>query len=353
MSMTADHITAKRAQPSPELPKLNPTRRLNNPIPREGEGGVFTESWFPICLSEELGVGELRGENFLDGKVVVYRGEDGIARVMSAYCPHVGADLSIGCVIENRLQCPFHHWEYDQQGTCVKTAIGDPAPKTAQLFKFPTVEHYGVIWAFNGNSPHWELPEFARPSDQLSFRYYRFAEDLYNCDPWVFAANTPDMQHLKVLHKMEFTVPDPHDLVQWDEWGFRYTFIADHQGGIPIEWRVGIDGTSVFIQEGPYGDFWLGGIVGFGLPQPGKHEVFAIMAIDTAELDAEDKDAQINERFAAAEDLMVRTVGEDKELLNTLHYCPGTLTKGDKTLGKYLQFLRDYPRSHPSGPFIS
>jgi nitrite reductase/ring-hydroxylating ferredoxin subunit len=352
MQETADH-TAIRVKASLELPEQNPTLRFSNPVPKEGENGVFSESWFPICLSDELAVGQLRGEKFLDGKVVAYRGEDGAARVMSAYCPHVGADLSVGCVVENRLQCPFHHWEYDQQGACVKTAIGDPAPKAARLFKFPTVEHYGVVWAFNGNRPHWELPEFSRPSATLKFRLYRLRDDIYECDPWVFAANTPDMQHLKVLHKTEFAIPDPHDLVEWGTWGFRYKFIAAHQGGIPIEWRVGIDGTSVFMQEGPYGDFWLGGMVGFGLPQPGKHELFVVIALDAREVDQERAEEQIAERFQIAEDLMHRTVGEDKEILNTIHYCPGTLTRGDRTLGRYLQFLRDYPRSHPSGPFIT
>lgn len=353
MNMAADPVRPVKVKTPVELPEQNPTHRFNNAVPREGENGVFSESWFPICLSEELQVGQLRGETFLDGKVVVFRGEDGVARVMSAYCPHVGADLSVGCVVGNRVQCAFHKWEFDQQGACAKTAVGDPAPKNARLFKFPTVEHYGIVWAFNGNKPHFELPEFARPAEQLTFRYYRFRDDWYNCDPWVFAANTPDMQHLKVVHKTQFSIPDPHDLVEWGEWGFRYTFIADHQGGIPIEWRVGIDGTSVFTQEGPYGDFWLGGLVGFGLPQVGKHEVFAVLALDTADLDKDNAEEQMNERFGIAEHLMHRTVGEDKQILNTIHYCPGTLTRGDRTLGKYLQFLRDYPRSHLSGPFIT
>lgn len=335
-----------------ELPNNNPARRLRNPVPFEGQDGFFSESWFPICLSSELAVGELRGEKFLDGKVVAYRGDDGVARVMSAFCPHLGADLSIGSVVGNNIQCPFHHWQYDRQGTCVKTAIGDKAPKAAQLFKFPTVEHYGIVWAFNGNRPHWDLPNFARPREHLEFKLFRFSDDLYDCDPWVFAANTPDMQHLKILHKTRFTMPDPHDSVEWGDWGFRYTFAAEHQGGIPIEWRVGIDGTSVFIQEGPYGDFWLGGLVGFGLPEPGRHEGFAVLAIDRTELTSNDPEEQARERFNTAIELMVRTVSEDKEILNTIHYNAGTLTAGDETLARYLNFLRKYPRSHHSGEFI-
>ena len=50
--------------------------------------------------------------------------------------------------------------------------------------------------------------------------------------------------------------------------------------------------------------------------------------------------------------LLARTVGEDTDILNTIHYRQGTLTDGDKTLGRYLKMLRNYPRAHPSGPFI-
>jgi phenylpropionate dioxygenase-like ring-hydroxylating dioxygenase large terminal subunit len=330
----------------------NPVQRLQNPVPSEGDGGVFSQSWFPVCLSDQLVAGQVRGEKFLDGKVVAYRGSDGVARIMSAYCPHVGADLSLGCVIDNRLRCAFHQWEYDPQGICVRTAIGDPPPPTARLFKFPTREHYGVVWAFNGSRPLWDLPAFDHASDAIRFRCYRFPE-LFQCDPWVFAANTPDMQHLKVVHKTQFAMSDPHDAVDWDDWGFRYKVIAAHQGGIPIEWTLGIRGTSLFWQEGPYGDFWLGGMVGFGLPRPGQHEVFAILALDARECATDARERVLEERFQIAEQLMHRTINEDKNILNTIHYRPGALTRGDRTLARYLQFLRDYPRAHPAGPFIN
>jgi hypothetical protein len=195
------------------------------------------------------------------------------------------------------------------------------------------------------------LPRFDRDAPSLRFRCYRFPEP-FQCDPWVFAANTPDMQHIKVVHQAQFACADPHDAVAWERWGFRYRIIAAHQGGVPIEWTLGIRGTSVYWQEGPYGEFWLGGMVGFGLPRPGQHEVFAILALDAAQC-ADDVEAVLAQRFTVAEQLMHRTIGEDRDILNTIHYRPGTLTRGDRTLARYLQFLRDYPRAHPSGPFIN
>ena len=40
-------------------------------------------------------------------------------------------------------------------------------------------------------------------------------------------------------------------------------------------------------------------------------------------------------------------------VLGTTTATGGALTRGDRTLARYLQFLRDYPRSHPSAAFIN
>lgn len=168
MAATVNTVTRSRA----ELPNANPRERLGKPLPREGENGLFSQAWFPICLSEQVKAGALRAEPFLDGRVLVFRGTDGVARVMSASCPHLGADLSVGCVVENRVQCAFHKWEYDASGRCVKTSIGDPAPKAARLYTFPTQERYGIVWAFNGDEPLWDIPDFEQPDEQIALRWY-------------------------------------------------------------------------------------------------------------------------------------------------------------------------------------
>ena len=343
-------MTARaKAGPNVELPVGNPTKRSGDPMPREGENGLFTQGWYPICMSSEVGIGQIRGEDFLDGKVVVYRGDDGVARVMSAYCPHVGADLSVGRVVGNAIQCAFHKWEFDKQGACTKTAIGDPAPSWARLFKFPVTERYGVVWAHNGDTPLWDIPDFEFPDEELVFRVFRY--EPMACDPWVAAANTPDMQHLKTVHGASLKGEDPHALVKWEDWGFHYSIIADHQGGVPIEWKLSIHGTTLFHQQGPYGDMWLGAMAAMGLPRPGQCGVFVIQALQKTE--GPEATRILEERLEKAVYLMRRTIdAEDLAILNTIHYRPGALTKGDTTLGAYLNFVRRYPRSHPSAEFI-
>ena len=78
-------------------------------VPAEGEGGTFTQSWYPICLASAATPDFVRGFDFLDGRVIVFRDTAGQAHVMSAYCPHMGADLSIGELINGQVRCAFHH----------------------------------------------------------------------------------------------------------------------------------------------------------------------------------------------------------------------------------------------------
>ncbi|MGE5146405.1 MAG: Rieske 2Fe-2S domain-containing protein [Candidatus Eiseniibacteriota bacterium] len=329
--MTRDEMTDVRKQ-------------QGRPVLTEGEGGLFTQSWFPVALAGEVPAGAVVGRNFLDGKVVVFRAPDGTPRVMGAYCPHVGADLSLGRIVDGRLQCVFHRWEYDASGQCVKTGIGDAPPKAACLYGFPAQERFGFIWAFNGETPLFDLPTLPYPDEQLVTNCYRLDHPLH-CDPWVFAANTPDMQHLKVVHKMQFEVDDPHKLVRWHEFGMEFDYMATHQGGVPMKNTAGILGTSVFYRWGQYGKYWRAGITGIGLVRPGMHEVYSFQAV----LAGPDAKENLQDVVSVSR----RTVGEDNDILNTVHYRQGTLTAGDLTLARFFNYLRRYPRAHPSAPFIN
>ena len=55
----------------------------------------------------------------------------------------------------------------------------------------------------------------------------------------------------------------------------------------------------------------------------------------------------------AVTQLEMNVVGEDIPIVNTIHFRPGTLTRSDETLARFFQYLRDYPRCHPSAEFIT
>ena len=330
------------------LARTLPRKRiLGRPIPTEGENGVFTQSWFPLCVSSAVGRGQIIGVDFLDGRVVVFRGQSGAVQVLSAYCPHLGADLSVGDVQGDAVRCAFHHWQYNRDGICVKTGIGDPPPPTACLFKFPTIEKHGLIWAYNGEKPSFAIPDFPYPEDELVTKVEAF-DMVLPVDPWVICCNTPDMQHIKALHGITFDQADPDTDIEWTDHSMLYDFKGRHANGEPIEYRVGIFGTSIFYQSSVFNGRWFGFIAPFGLPRPGQCTTYMIIAARRA-----DGNDAANEAFLNfAMDLEKKVVSEDVPIMQTIRFKPGTLTKSDKALSKFLQYLRNFPRAHPSAEFI-
>jgi phenylpropionate dioxygenase-like ring-hydroxylating dioxygenase large terminal subunit len=51
--------------------------------------------------------------------MVAFRGTDGRAGVLDAFCPHLGTHLGHGGTVDgNNLKCPYHSWEFDADGKC-------------------------------------------------------------------------------------------------------------------------------------------------------------------------------------------------------------------------------------------
>ena len=132
------------------LPRAHGARTSKS---RDKKPAGFHQSWYAIARSDEVRAGEVIGRDFLDGRAIAYRGENGQAVVMNAYCRHLGADLSMGKVFGNDIRCAFHHWQYGPDGACTKIPASEKIPKAAKMFKYPTVEKWGLIWAFNGATP--------------------------------------------------------------------------------------------------------------------------------------------------------------------------------------------------------
>jgi nitrite reductase/ring-hydroxylating ferredoxin subunit len=324
-------------------------RRAVNPLPADGEDGLYYQSWYPVCLSHEVERGGIVGRDFLGGEIVVFRTDDNRITVASAFCPHLGANLSQGSVMEGTVRCAFHHWQFDQGGVCVRTATGEPPPKTARLFIFPSVERYGIVWAFNGELPIWELPSYERPERELVVKSFKI-EPALKCDGWVFCCNTLDIQHIRVVHGIQFDDENFDDRVQWHKFGFDYRLSAQHQGGIALDWLIGIRGTHFFRQEGFYDGFWFGALTGHSCGKAGEHFVYVSVAVGVE--DDSGRGRTVSERTDTLSSLLVRTAEEDRGILDTIHYMPGRLIKSDQSLAKYLSYLRGFPRAHPSAEYI-
>ena len=63
----------------------------------------FHRCWYPVALARDLAPGSVIGRDFLGTRVVAYRDAAGKPVVQSAWCPHLGADLSVGQIADGEV----------------------------------------------------------------------------------------------------------------------------------------------------------------------------------------------------------------------------------------------------------
>jgi len=345
--MTSSNVGTAPLRTRPTEPAAQRKPR-DQKVPNEGDNGLFSQQWFPICLSRDVQGEKIYGTDFLDGRVIVTRDGTGKATVLSAYCAHLGVDLSLVEEQERqRIRCPFHHFEFDTTGACVATGVGERPPANARLFNFPTQEMYGIIFAFNGESPTYPLPKFSVPDDEVVFKS-DVMDLVLPIDPWVVSANTPDLSHLKVLHGLDF-VNDPYDGVEWTNHSFAVPIHACTPEGYLFDIRVGIHGTNYYFQQGQLEGRWHGWATPFGLPRPGQTKVF--YSIATTPL-ADETPAETEGYLDFALGVELHLASQDVPVFQGIRFQPQALTRSDRVLAQFFEYVRRFPRAHPSASFM-
>jgi hypothetical protein len=107
-------------------------------------------------------------------------------------------------VVGETLQCPLHHWCYDTAGLCVHIPAGAVIPRHARQSALPCIEAYGVVFAFVGGTPSYELPRFEGESEAVWSR----ATVVDVAAPYAtLVANSYDGQHFAAVHDRELLEP--------------------------------------------------------------------------------------------------------------------------------------------------
>jgi 3-ketosteroid 9alpha-monooxygenase subunit A len=117
-----------------------------------------TPGWYIVMRSVDLPAGQAV-EKRIGGKgLAVYRTASGKPVVVDLYCPHFGGNLAFGKIVGERIQCPFHNWQYDTSGVCVHIPDCHKIPPKARVRSYPVVERFGCVWMFVGDHQYYELP---------------------------------------------------------------------------------------------------------------------------------------------------------------------------------------------------
>ena len=228
---------------------------IENKVSAEERGATelpYPFGWFVACYSDELAVSEVRPLRYFGRELVAWRGEDGQARVIDAYCRHLGAHMGYGGKVHgNQLECPFHAWRYDETGAVNEIPYSRSIPPQAKrpCGGWTTAEANGFVWIWyhpSGEPPKWELEVFPEVGDPDWTPFDRY-EWLVHAPLQFMAENAADSAHFKYVHGTA-TYPDANLGFE----GHRRTGLVRAKMGTP---KGEVDGEIANASIGP-GQAW-------------------------------------------------------------------------------------------------
>ncbi|MFK8020449.1 MAG: Rieske 2Fe-2S domain-containing protein [Pseudomonadales bacterium] len=168
--------------------------------------GHYARGWHIVCFSQELAIGDVKRLHYFEQELVLFRGENGEAVILDAYCPHLGAHLAgTGSRVEgNCIRCPFHGWEFDKTGSCSKIPYAKNIPAKAKnaLKSWHLSESNGWIALWNDpedGEPNWQLPQI--PDWNVGeFGDWRFNRKVIKSQGREIIENIVDVGHFPSVH---------------------------------------------------------------------------------------------------------------------------------------------------------
>ncbi|TNE50694.1 MAG: aromatic ring-hydroxylating dioxygenase subunit alpha [Deltaproteobacteria bacterium] len=113
---------------------------------------MIRNRWYVVLDANEVKKKPLGVKRFGE-RMVFWRDSEGHVACQLDRCCHRGAQLSLGRVVGNCIECPFHGWQFNKDGACTLVpSNGSKAkvPKSFQVKSYPVREAYGWIWLFWG-----------------------------------------------------------------------------------------------------------------------------------------------------------------------------------------------------------
>ncbi len=116
--------------------------------------------WHPVIPAHRLGAADrLVATRVLGQDLVAWRSADGLARVWRDRCPHRGVRLSLGRILDGRLSCAYHGWEF-----AADTGRCEVIPALADMARVPGQTHASVCAAAEARQMVWVRLASSPPS---------------------------------------------------------------------------------------------------------------------------------------------------------------------------------------------
>ena len=142
-------------------------------IPENKQEFNWRQSWYPVCFLQDLPTNRPYSFSLYDEPFVLFKNADGVFVCLTDRCPHRAAKLSDGQIIDGKIECLYHGWQFGNNGQCLhipQLPTDAKIPANACVSSFKVVELKGIIWMWAGEAetaidelipslPDWDKPE--------------------------------------------------------------------------------------------------------------------------------------------------------------------------------------------------
>jgi vanillate O-demethylase monooxygenase subunit len=156
-------------------------------------------AWYVACTPHEIDDKPL-GRTICGEKIVFYRGDEGRVAALEDFCPHRGAQLSLGRVCEGKLVCGYHGLAMGCDGKTVSMP-GQRVGGFPKIRAYPVVERYGFVWVWPGDAQLAD-PAKIHVLEWADNPEWAYGGGLYHiaCDYRLMVDNLMDLTHETYVH---------------------------------------------------------------------------------------------------------------------------------------------------------
>ncbi|HEY9614861.1 Rieske 2Fe-2S domain-containing protein [Allocoleopsis sp.] len=174
-------------------------------VPENDQTFNWKNCWYPITFLQDLPSSCPYSFSLYDEPFVLFRNQEGKLVCLIDRCPHRAAKLSDGQLIDGKIECLYHGWQFGSEGECLhipQLPTDAKIPTNACVKSFKVVERQGIVWMWRGEPEsadddripaiaELDQPGFLVSSDYMSDRPY---------DQTYFIENVIDPAHFPISH---------------------------------------------------------------------------------------------------------------------------------------------------------
>ncbi len=203
-------------------------------IPEINQEFHWKNCWYPVTFLQDLPKDRPYSFSLYDEPLVLFVSQDGQLVCLTDRCPHHAVKLSDGQIIDGKIECSFHGWQFGVDGQCLQIPqlpADAKIPINACVQSFTVVERQGIVWIWPGEPEtadkaliriiaELDKPEFAFSAD---FMYDIPYDQTYLIEQLMDPAHLP-ISHAGTLGKGQDAQPLEMEVIESSVQGIRSRF---------------------------------------------------------------------------------------------------------------------------------